>query len=219
MIARKDQNIKLNQYSPSDLFPYDLGEKYSGKALGFYSHGRLVNGVYVAIDVDKETKKNVGFKSIRNDKNYYGSGLLVKMIEEVGKRYAEISNGDVFEVNDLSKKGGGYVRPHGSHQNGLDVDILLPMRGKRYNYAKVWKVLKIFDSFGFMDVIFLSRTHINSLCRYLKTSGEKNYQSLFHKLYRDDSHTSHFHVRLQCTDHNIGCDIATYQESKRGVCR
>lgn len=220
MMDRNDRDIKLGQYSPSKLFPYDLGEKYSGKALGFYSsHGSLVKGVDVAIDGDKETGKNIGFESIRNDKNYYGSGLLVKMIEEAGKKYAEISNGDYFEVNDLSKKGGGYVRPHSSHQNGLDVDILLPKKAKGYDYAKIWKILKIFDSFGFVDVILLSQRRINSLCGYLKISGEKDYQSLFHKLYRENSHTNHFHMRLQCTNHNIGCIPAKYMESKRGVCR
>lgn len=220
MMDSQEPEITLGQYSTSALFPYDLGAKYTGKALGFYSsRGSLIKGVDVAMDADEETGKNIGFHSIRNDKNYYGSGLLVKMIEEAGKKYAEISNGDFFEVNDLSKKGGGYVRPHSSHQNGLDADILLPHKGKSFDYGKVWKILKIFDSYGFIDVILLSQPRINSLCSYLKHSGEKDYQSLFHKLYKESGHTSHFHLRLQCTNHNIGCISATYTESKRGVCR
>jgi penicillin-insensitive murein endopeptidase len=236
----KPEDTKLSNYSGNSLFPIDLGVKYSGKSDGFYSryckdenrdkrtkrcrkysYGELLKGTDVAISGNKDTEPRIGFASIdRSDKVYYGSGFLVKMIEEAGKLFVKAMPGNLFEVNDLSKKAGGKVSPHASHQNGLDVDIRLPkLSNGRFDYKKAWVTLSSFVSLGYVDVVFLNPVRIKEFCSYLQKSGEKNYQSAFHKLYQETGHKTHMHVRLQCTNHNVGCMTAAYETRKYGVCK
>lgn len=230
----KDEEVKIADYSESQLFPYNLGEKYKGKAMGFYSttckrigksrscaQGALVKGIDVAIDGTAETEKRIGYESYdRGDKNFYGSGLLVKTVEEAGKIYDSIYNGETFKVNDLSKLGGGKISPHASHQNGLDIDVSIPKNEKGGNdYKKAWDVVKAFVQLGFVDVIFLNKAQQNLICKYLKNSTEKDYQDIFKHFYIESGHTKHMHVRLKCTNHNIGCTPAEYMPSQYGTCQ
>ncbi len=220
MRSSQQDEIRLNDYSESNVFPYDLGENYLGKALGPYDRtGTLVKGIDVARAETTAEQTLHGFKSIRRgNKVYYGSGLLVKMIEEAGKRYAQLVPDGHFEVNDLSKKGGGRVRPHVSHRNGLDADIRLVRKSNgSIDYAKTWKVIKSFVDLGYVDVIFLNQRRINELCNYLK-KNEKDYSDTFKYLYRESGHTTHMHVRVKCTNHNVGCRPSAYDKRKYGVC-
>lgn len=222
--------IKLSDYSDSQLFPYNLGESYLGKSIGYYSKGSLAKGT--DINTNTSTKPLFGFLSIdRGDKVHFGSGLLVKTVEEAGKIYAKSVPGGKFEINDLSKQAGGpiysgkknrrgkYKLAHASHQNGLDADIRIPRNGSQYDYAKAWKIVKSFVQLGYVDAIFLNPIRMSGMCKYLKQSSEKNYSQIFAKLYKETGHTSHMHVRLKCTNHNIGCQPATYTKSKYGVCK
>jgi len=59
--------------------------------------------------------------------NLYGSDELVTAIVRVG-RQVKNHTGRSLGVADLSPPGGGKSRWHGSHQNGLDVDLLFFMR-------------------------------------------------------------------------------------------
>lgn len=229
MDNRDKENIQVTEFQEAGLFPIDLGGAYTGIAQGFYSRGSLAKGTSIA-------EKGDGFKSIRNDNIYYGSGLLIKTIEETGKLFAKMFPNQLFEVNDLSRKGGGRVKPHASHQNGLDADILLPkLPNGEVDYAKAWTIVKSSVSLGYVDIIILEPAKIEAMCKYLKSSNEKDYSQAFSKMYRDTAvkkknkrtgkfywkygHTKHMHMRLKCTPHNKGCRGATYTQSKRGVCQ
>ncbi len=229
--------IKFNDYSESKLFPYNLGEKYSGKAIGQYDNGQLLKGTDIIggnINGDFNLAKAFGFSSIRRtDKVHYGSGFLVKMIEEAAKLHVKSFPKSFFEIDDTSKMAGGKItrsyktkkgkwvakKVHASHQNGLDADILLPKKGNKIDYQKAWSIVKSFASLGYVDVIFLNKNNINAMCRYLKSSNEKGYEKYFNRLYPESGHTSHLHMRLKCTNHNINCVSMAYTESKRAVCR
>lgn len=214
----------INNYSESTLFPFNLGEKYLGKAQGGYTNGSLNKATAVTVNVATQTmilSKVLGFFSVSlDDKKYYGSGLLVKTIEEAGKLYTKIFPEQYFEVNDMSKSSGGKIRPHQSHQNGLDVDVRLPRKNTRaYDSAKSWAIIKSFVSLGNVNSIFLNPVRIRELCTYLKSSTEKDYAATFGKLYPESGHTSHMHVRLECTNHNVGCIPKRLTPSKYATCR
>lgn len=244
-----NRDVNLADLLGSELFPINLGPKYKGQAIGFYSgkcakfgknkagrrvcvkytNGRLASATDVAENTEEYGKSNVvseqvglGFKSVsRADGIFYGSGLLVKMIEEAGKLFDKAHPNTHFEVNDLSAKNGGRVRPHVSHQNGLDVDIRYPKTANGgLDHEKAWTIIKSFVSLGYVDVIFLNPVRMNDLCRYLKRSNEKDYQNTFGKLYKENGHKTHLHVRLKCTPHNNECiESLPYDKAKFGVCR
>lgn len=228
MLDNRDKDINVLQFQNLGLFPIPLGTKYPGIAQGSYSRGWLSKST--------EIQSNIGFKSMRRSKANYGSGLLIKTIEEAGKLYDKLFPKSIFGVNDLANKNGGKVKGHASHQNGLDVDVQLPWLsdGKSVDYAKAWAIVKSFASLGYVEIIILEPAKIQAMCKYIKSTGEKDYAATFSKMYKDSAitvrnkktgkrykkyvHTRHMHVRLQCTEHNKGCKTAIYTPSKRGVC-
>ncbi len=238
-----DDTMRLADFHGSELFPLDLGPKYKGKAQGFYSrycarkakNGKCLKNAYGALALGTDVAANlssivrntkdqqgIGFRSVvRGDRIFYGSGLLVKMIEEVGKLYDRTYPKEFFKVNDLSKETGGKVKGHATHQNGLDVDIGIPLKTSGgYDYKKMWTIVKSFVDFGYVEVIFLNQARIVALCNYLQ-KNEKDYQETFKKFYRESGHTTHMHVRLRCTPHNdcIESSLQNYTAAKFGVCK
>ena len=57
----------------------------------------------------------------------WGTASTIEKILEVGRRWEELHPGRPFAVGDISRKGGGVLPPHKSHQKGVDVD-LRPLR-------------------------------------------------------------------------------------------
>jgi hypothetical protein len=56
------------------------------------------------------------------DRNVYGTSRTVQRMKELGRRVYDKIGLKVF-VGEMSKKGGGYLPPHSTHQTGNDVDI------------------------------------------------------------------------------------------------
>lgn len=214
-------DIQLSQYQGTALFPINLGEKYPGVALGHVTRGTLVKGTDITTDGKKSVEKRIGFESYdRGDSRYYGSGLLHKTIEEAGKLYSKQFPGAFFKVNDTSKKSGGRISPHRSHQNGLEADISLTRLGNTFDYKKIWTLIKNFHQLGHLEIVFLNKVRIEEMCAYLKRSSERNYQEIFHTyMYPWSGHKTHMHVRLKCTNHNQGCLKSGYTASKYAVCK
>lgn len=106
------------------------------RALGRPGAGRLVNGVPFPEETDYSFTWNFpeGF-SPNPEFRRFGTEKLVLTVECVlqayGLRHPELAR---IGVADLSRTNGGSFGPkygglgHGSHQNGLDVDVLMPRR-------------------------------------------------------------------------------------------
>jgi penicillin-insensitive murein DD-endopeptidase len=65
--------------------------------------------------------------------NRWGMPYLVSLLERASKRVAEEHPGAIMTVGDLSKKGGGDVGGHHSHESGRDADVgfyLVDAKGK-----------------------------------------------------------------------------------------
>ena len=112
-IARMPRSI-----SPSDLEPNP------SVSVGYPNRGLLRFGV--RINDDKDLRVKVGSRDTRQ-----GTGELVRLIEraahEVAFRYPRAQ----LTVGDLSRPGGGRLRPHVSHQSGRDVDLGFYMLDRR----------------------------------------------------------------------------------------
>lgn len=70
-----------------------------------------------------------GFVSIRRHRGrYYGHERTVALVEAVGAAVAQRTGGRLVMIGDLAQpRGGRMASSHVSHQNGLDVDIWLPL--------------------------------------------------------------------------------------------
>lgn len=64
-------------------------------------------------------------------KNSYGHPALVLMLERSARAIARTVPGSVMLVGDLSRKGGGPLAGHHSHQSGRDADVSYYMRDAR----------------------------------------------------------------------------------------
>jgi penicillin-insensitive murein endopeptidase len=56
--------------------------------------------------------------------NRYGTDELVALIERAAARVADVHPGGILGVGDLSRRGGGSMQFHKSHENGRDADLI-----------------------------------------------------------------------------------------------
>lgn len=82
--------------------------------LGLASNGYLINGVQL------ESNDRIHSRPGRN----FGTPELVHaIVQAVDNVHKKFPNTPQLTVGDLSKQGGGYFKPHKSHQSGRDADI------------------------------------------------------------------------------------------------
>ncbi|MGK3991891.1 penicillin-insensitive murein endopeptidase [Sorangium sp. So ce1024] len=99
-------------------------------SIGHPNDGRLEGGV--RLDSSRKDIRVVPAYA-RNDVQW-GLPALVGMIERAARGVAKRYPGAVLEVGDLSRRHGGDVHRHGSHESGRDVDLgfyALDARGKQ----------------------------------------------------------------------------------------
>lgn len=89
------------------------------RSVGHPNDGRLEGGI----------RLNTALEEIRVVPTYaredvrWGLPSLVRMIERAAREVAKRHPGSVLEVGDLSRRGGGEIAGHGSHESGRDADI------------------------------------------------------------------------------------------------
>ena len=86
-------------------------------SIGRANRGRLIDGVQL------EASEHVRFKNGSPDNSAWGTAELVGMLERAALHVARVLPGARLTVGDLSRRRGGWLRPHRSHRNGRDVDI------------------------------------------------------------------------------------------------
>ncbi len=88
---------------------------HTARALGGPSTGRLVHG---------ERLPEAPHLIVRTPRNAFGTHhTITQILRATGRVVRAIANTPSIVVGDLSKRGGGLLPPHKSHQNGLDADI------------------------------------------------------------------------------------------------
>lgn len=165
-----------------------------------------------------------GYQVLRPQRNrFWAHPRTVTFIEELGRFAASGGFGPLL-VGDMSQpRGGPMAFGHGSHQNGLDVDIWfrLPhkhlggdalarpepvsmVRGTRVDPATwtetQYQLLKRAASSPAVDRIFVNPPIKAEACR--RAGGDRAWVA---KLRPWWGHDEHFHVRLSCTPGDIGC--------------
>ena len=143
-------------------------------------------------------------------------------IRVIGSEFQrQYSNHHVI-INRSSKQHGGYLRPHKTHQNGLDLDIAYPHADRQ----RFWSV---FDGTGSFIMPKDSAKRTMELLKIMSATGVinkyhvdqhvKDYLTVISAeqgTLRDDcpiltqlchagGHHNHIHVQLKCTQFNEGC--------------
>jgi penicillin-insensitive murein endopeptidase len=168
-----------------------------------------------------------GYQAIRVSRNRdYGHGDTVAFIGRLG-RAAQAAGLPDFYVGDMAQPRGGHMASgHGSHQNGLDVDIwfnldpkpVLPAAaredvplpsmvlpdGKAVDNSRFGQrqitLLRLAASDPRVDRIFVHWTIKQALCE--RITGDRTW---LHRLRPWYGHDEHFHVRLSCPADSPAC--------------
>jgi penicillin-insensitive murein endopeptidase len=148
-------------------------------------------------------KRGAGYRLITQAKSRrarFGISELIALIKEAGFRVSRQYRGSVLKVADLSRRLGGPMEHHGSHQNGRDVDLLFyltDMKGRttsseafipidtngysteppmkyRFHTPKNWALVKTLLSSkkAVVQWIFVSENIKKLLLNYADESGE-----------------------------------------------
>ena len=99
-------------------------------SLGLPYQGRLIDGVQLPAESPLWTTWDPALDRVP-DRDYrrYGSAKLVHLLVSVAQAYHDANpQAPRLVIGDLSRRGGGPLDEHESHQNGLDVDVYYPRK-------------------------------------------------------------------------------------------
>lgn len=198
--------------------------KKRSESVGAANKGRLRRGAALP-------SSGPGFVRVERD-THYGTDETVALLRYLGARYAEAFPGTApLVIGDLSAKGGGRLRPHGSHRTGRDVDIGYPEKGNvrrrgfrrgleigSIDWEKTWFVLESLLVSGQVRYIFVVDAFMPRLVQEALRAGwtEQELDRWF--LMPDEKprrgavrhargHVSHFHVRFVCPAGDDACEM------------
>lgn len=218
--------IMLSMKNLIALFVLSLSfQTLASEAVGAFNNGSL-------IDPECLQETGEGYMQLYRDIDHiWGTSEMIDMLEKTSSEMKRNFPGrDRLQVEDISARNGGDIDPHGSHENGLDVDLqyfkangveFVPgQNGQRYappmvNGAQVssnfdvqrnWELLKSLHRNGRVSRIFMDQTLKNEMCRYARTSGDfQANQSVLRSIRHVENHQDHMHVRLACPASDRRC--------------
>jgi penicillin-insensitive murein endopeptidase len=196
------------------------------QAYGFYSHGSLANPTELP-------PQGPGFIHLFEGLNrYWGTQDMVRLLTSAAKRMSErYPDGERLQIGDIAARSGGEISGHGSHQNGLDADVVYyrvnhteqsPLASREdftepfvrqgrvtpnLDLERSWEIIKLLDETHRVGRIFVHPAIKAALCRQAQKLGEATeYASLLRRLRPHDGHDDHFHVRLRCPEGTTQCE-------------
>lgn len=162
----------------------------------------------------------------------WGSEHTVRQLDKLFDKWAqEHSNWPAVLVGNLSKREGGPLEPHKTHQSGRDVDLgyvandgssrdgrWQQMNAKNLDCDKTWTLLQLFIDNSDVEVVYMDRKIQRLLLRCSKrlvrqpkrqlrlwfeeAPGAKRRQTLIRHV---PGHDDHFHVRFACAANEKRC--------------
>jgi len=181
-------------------------EALGSLSIGFTDAGRQINSVQLP----------EGPNWLRVDPhNAWATEETVRYITTaIDKVAAEFEGMPPLRVNHLSRKDGGWLRPHQSHQSGRDVDFAFyylpggPDRGawavrERLDLPRNWAFIRALITETDLQFVLVDRRIIKRLYDYALTIGEDKawLDSVFYNgrnslVMHARRHRDHFHVRF-----------------------
>ncbi len=203
--------------TPSHLQPARCANdrELPSQSVGSANGGRLVGGCQIP-------PRGPGYAS--RSANRWGTDETVALLQWAAARVAAARPGTVpVVIRDLSRKGGGRLRPHRSHQSGRDADVgyfarnntaltgFVEMGPGNIDLDKTWLLIEALLSTGRVKYIFVdyelqallvqwledldaNRTVLGRLFQYPAGPGVARGVIRHARGHRD-----HFHVRFSCS--------------------
>jgi len=209
------------------LIIYKEGKPGRSQAVGLPQHGRLVNG---------EQFKNVPGTFLRRDDLTWGTNETVRALKaaiaDVRRKYPKVHD---ITVGDISRKDGGHLNPHKSHQSGLDVDIGFyflgqPRAGPRSfpdatrvaldldaTWAFIVALVGSNEASSNVEYMFIGTPVQEKLYKYSKSKGiseakldwifqyPRGSRAMRGVIRHEPGHTNHIHIRFKCPSGDQSC--------------
>lgn len=223
-------NPDLQQTQNGDVRPIN-------QAIGFPDAGSLRNATSI-LTRQQALNKKAFFEVVAPDrKKHFATYEMAEMITRVGEQLNRQYTKKLY-VSNISAINGGKLRPHASHQNGLDVDLGYPsdvatlkfplvvrMSTGEY-FSKNYSIEKTFNLFKYMfsqkdilvDRIFVDAKIKKALCDFaiakneFQTEAKDVVRSMFQNLQHVRGHGDHFHLRIKCSKYDPGCRGRIYRK-------
>lgn len=188
-------------------------------SIGPPQEGRLINGVRIP-------------KSDQYDLRYpnsaWGTTLAVRNTVIACHDFRDITDyrGDL-RIGTMSRKRGGPVGGHKSHQSGRDLDIRLPLRETvpqrlsprphRVDWVATWELIKAFARTGAVIRVFLDYKRQRRLVKAARAAGAtpeelddlvqwpRGSRANLGLVRHSHGHTGHIHIRFACAPHEVEC--------------
>lgn len=194
--------------SPEELLRLakDEPQALGSASIGSPTRGSLWGGV--------EMKGSEGI--LRAGGYGWGTELVVRSIERAVRQVRRCYPGspDLY-VGDIARERGGWLKPHRSHQSGLDADIgyyyrigpfwYMRATAENLDVARTWALVRALLDGGNVEMIFMDLSIQRLVRDHIKTlpEAEQPPEDLFASPTRKDAmirhtwgHATHFHVRF-----------------------
>ena len=196
------------------------GVRGASSSLGSPAEGNLQRGLRLP-------GRGTGFTR-RTRGHHYGTHETIALIQFAGARLVEAYPQTApLLVGDISRREGGALRPHRSHQSGRDVDIALPEKANQarqtfratlppdqIDFEKLWFVLDALIASDRVQFVFLDRSLISHLRKEARLAGwsTDDMQVFFgHSgsraglIRHAPGHSCHVHIRFHCPQGDPNC--------------
>lgn len=197
------------------------GPATSSTSVGHAAKGKLVNG--------EKLPSSSGYYIRTPDRSYATNLTVTVLMDTTNKLMKKHSDAPKIVVGDLSKKGGGALKPHKSHQSGRDADLGYYHKGNRQldnftamnrhnlDVEKTWDFVTLLIDSGKVDYIFIdysiqrllyeharkrgvSESYLDKHLQYPKGKGASGAE-----IKHEPGHVNHMHVRFSCSSGDSGC--------------
>lgn len=198
------------------------GPTVLSESAGTPASGKLING--------EQLTRGAGFR-VHSPRRAWGTNDTITRLhsgyDHVVKSFQNVPR---ISIHDISKKDGGPLKPHASHQSGRDVDAgyyhsgcgtrdcpYQSIRASQLNAAYQWALFSYWIDRGWVQYIFMDYTLQEPLYNYAKSQGvsESTLRKVFqyprgrhshHGIIRHwPGHSTHYHVRFQCNSGDKNC--------------
>lgn len=182
-------------------------------AIGPPNDGRLIRGIPLPEDAawrlpDDRSRAFAAFDTIQS---------ITAAMDAYHQRFPDA---EPIQVGELSRRKGGEISGHQSHQVGIDVDVRLVLdgTGEAYDPELNWFFVKTLIDAGNVRAIFLNNSEQGWLREAAKADvGAAGADEYFAFISHEPGHTYHMHVRFKCPDKDKRCVGFSSGESEETV--
>ena len=198
---------------------------FASEAIGYYSSGKLKGADSI---IDRGTPIH---KLFMQRGRFFGTDTMFETISDAADFVRnQYPDAELLQVGDIANETGGALREHGSHQNGLDADIVYLTKNKKLQSqnAPFWQeefvkngvvtanldIERNLELFKYLvhnqpvERIFIDVAIKKVFCEYAKNNDllkDEQIAETLRRLRTESLHTNHFHMRLVCPKTDTAC--------------